>query len=616
MAVLTVSPRSSEDFFRINMFFYGVGQGSVRYSSESVIVLGTPDLNRIVLNGTRLQYDPAQGNAWVSGTVTSITLWDRSYETKIAEISGLNIELSDLGPRFGTSIFTVGGLVSYLFSGDDSLVGSAYGESLYAYDGNDTVMAGAGDDDIAPGAGNDTVNGGAGYDLLTYWNYEVVGGNDTTPGAVIDLQLTNVVDPWGGIDQLTFIEGVEGTIYADVLTGNGGDNSLYGLEGNDRLVGLGGNDLFITGKGTDTVEGGAGFDMISYADYAGTGSIDVDLVAGTIRKAWGSTDTVSGVESVRGTGNGDKFLGSDADESFQGMGGNDTINGGGGVDTISYSSDKTRGGLSGVLVDLQTGTARDGFGTNDTFTGIEKVYGTAFADILYGNGLANTLSGAAGNDRLDGRDGNDVLDGGYGDDSLISGAGRDWLYGGAGNDRLDGRGGGNDVFYGGSGNDYLIAGTGSDWLYGDEGNDRLDGSGGIDVLYGGSGNDYLTAGTGNDWLYGGVGKDTLVGGSGQDGFVFDTKPSSTNLDKIVDFSTRDDTIWLDNAAFTKLKLGGLSADAFYVGAKAHDASDRIIYDKRTGVLSYDPDGTGSATQVKFALIGANKALTHYDFYVY
>ncbi|WP_165820258.1 calcium-binding protein [Microvirga sp. KLBC 81] len=543
MAVLTVTPRSSEDFFRINAFFYGVGQGSVRYSSESVIVLGTPDLNRVVLNGTRLQYDLTQENAWAGGIVTSITLWDRAYEKRIAVISGLSIELSDLGPRFGTSIYSVGGLVSYLFSGSDYLFGSGYGESLFAYDGNDTVIAGAGDDDIAPGAGNDTVNGGAGYDFLTYWNYEVVGGNDTTPGAVIDLQLTSVVDPWGGTDQLVSIEGVEGTAYADTLTGNDRDNSLYGLEGNDHLIGLGGNDFFVSGQGVDTVEGGGGFDTVSYADYAGAGSIDVDLVAGTIREAWGTTDNVSDIEAVRGTGNGDKFLGSDADENFQGMGGSDTIDGGEGDDTASYSADKTRGGLSGVSVDLAAGTARDGFGSSDILISIEKVFGTAFADTLYGSGLANTLSGGSGNDRLDGRGGADVVDGGVGNDSL-------------------------------------------------------------------------TAGTGNDWLYGGTGKDTLVGGSGRDGFVFDTKASAANIDKITDFSARDDTIWLDNAAFTKLKLGGLSASAFHIGTMAHDSSDRIIYDKATGALYYDPDGTGLAAQVKFALVGANKALTSYDFYVY
>ena len=36
----------------------------------------------------------------------------------------------------------------------------------------------------------------------------------------------------------------------------------------------------------------------------------------------------------------------------------------------------------------------------------------------------------------------------------------------------------------------------------------------------------------------------------------------------------------------------MSSSAFYVGAAAHDSTDRIIYNSDTGALSYDPDGTG------------------------
>lgn len=552
MAVLKVISSSSVDFFRMSTLFDGVGQESIRYSSETAIALETSDLNRLVLNGTNLNYDVTQENSWVGGIVTSITLWDRFSEKKIAEITGLNIDLSDLGPRFGIPLYGVGGLVSYLFSGNDTFIGSVKGESFYSSDGNDSIAAGGGDDAITAGSGNDTVDGGAGYDLLSYWNYEVVGGNDTTPGAVIDLRLASVVDPWGGTDRVISIEAVEGTHYADILTGDNGNNSFYGLAGNDHLIGLFGNDFFVGGEGADTIEGGGGFDTVSYADYAGSGSIDVDLVAGTVKDAWGTIDTISGIESVCGTGNADKFLGSDADETFQGMGGGDTIDGGGGLDTVSYSADMSLGGLSGVSVDLEAGTARDGFGADDTLIGIEGAYGTAFADTLYGSGLANTLSGGDGNDKLDGRSGNDVLNGG-------------------------------------SGNDSLVAGTG---------------------------NDILVAGAGDDWLYGGAGRDTLAGGIGRDRFVFDTKAAWSNLDTIKDFNKRYDTCWLDNAAFTKLKLGWLSASAFHVGTKAHDSSDRVIYNEGTGALYYDPDGTGRAAQVKFALVGPHKGLTHSDFFIY
>ena len=68
--------------------------------------------------------------------------------------------------------------------------------------------------------------------------------------------------------------------------------------------------------------------------------------------------------------------------------------------------------------------------------------------------------------------------------------------------------------------------------------------------------------------------------------------------------------------FTKIaQKGALSSQAFWSGAKAHDASDRIVYNKKTGNLYYDEDGTGAKAQVKIATL-ANKAnLTYDDFFV-
>ena len=93
----------------------------------------------------------------------------------------------------------------------------------------------------------------------------------------------------------------------------------------------------------------------------------------------------------------------------------------------------------------------------------------------------------------------------------------------------------------------------------------------------------LIGGAGNDFLNGGFGNDVLTGGAGKDAFVFDTKPhKSSNKDAINDFKVVDDTIHLDNAAFTKVGSNGtLKASAFWANTtgKAHDSNDRIIYDK-------------------------------------
>ena len=107
-----------------------------------------------------------------------------------------------------------------------------------------------------------------------------------------------------------------------------------------------------------------------------------------------------------------------------------------------------------------------------------------------------------------------------------------------------------------------------------------------------------------------------TGGANRDGFFFDTSLGASNIDKIMDFSTVDDTIDLENAIFTAFRSSGtMSSSAFYVGAAAHDSTDRIIYNSDTGALSYDPDGTGSAAAVQFAELSTKLALTYQDFLI-
>ena len=149
-------------------------------------------------------------------------------------------------------------------------------------------------------------------------------------------------------------------------------------------------------------------------------------------------------------------------------------------------------------------------------------------------------------------------------------------------------------------------------------------SDGNDTLVGGRGRDTLNGGLGNDVLYGKEGHDRLIGGSGKDIFVINTKPGGrANVDRITDFNVKDDTIYLDNRFFKKLGAKGtldhpakLSSKMFWKGAKAHDASDRIIYNPKYGALYYDPDGTGASPAVKIAVLSKNlKTISCNDFFV-
>jgi Ca2+-binding RTX toxin-like protein len=142
------------------------------------------------------------------------------------------------------------------------------------------------------------------------------------------------------------------------------------------------------------------------------------------------------------------------------------------------------------------------------------------------------------------------------------------------------------------------------------------------TITGNAKNNILSGLEGNDFLNGGLGNDQLRGGAGKDVFVFDTKLNkSKNVDKILDFKSKDDSIYLDNKVFTKLGSGTPSnpkkfkSDMFVEGTKAKDKGDRIVYDKKTGSLYYDQDGTGSKAQVKIATISNKEKLYFHDFFV-
>ncbi|MEE1612026.1 hypothetical protein [Microvirga sp. CF3016] len=162
-------------------------------------------------------------------------------------------------------------------------------------------------------------------------------------------------------------------------------------------------------------------------------------------------------------------------------------------------------------------------------------------------------------------------------------------------------------------------------LSGTAGADSLTGENGNDLISGAAGRDALSGLGGNDRIAGGAGRDVLTGGADQDIFVFDTRLARTNkqhkaseLDTISDFNVADDTIHLAKSVFSKIsKVGILTKSAFHAGTKsaAHDANDRIVYNKNTGALLYDKDGTGGAEAIQIATLSTKLALKNTDFFV-
>ncbi len=264
--------------------------------------------------------------------------------------------------------------------------------------------------------------------------------------------------------------------------------------------------------------------------------------------------------------------------------------------------------------DVNIRSQRVDFNNQTGSSSADTLRGWTGNDTLDGLGGNDTLIGDTGNDALVGRDGDDTLNGGTGNDTLLGGNQNDVLLGSTGADRLSGEAG-NDRLLGGADNDTLSGGLNDDQLFGEAGIDMLAGGDGRDSLSGGDGNDRLLGDAGNDRLDGGAGKDVLTGGAGNDSFVFTFAPTSTTIDQITDFNPVFDTILLENAIFRGLSAGTLAPNQFVTGSKALDTNDHVIYNKATGALLFDADGTGAKAAIQFALLAKGLSLSAGDFLV-
>ncbi len=310
--------------------------------------------------------------------------------------------------------------------------------------------------------------------------------------------------------------------------------------------------------------------------------------------------------------------------------GADTLAGGLGDDTYHVDGSDTI--IEGAGQGIDTVYVTSAFTLSPGAVIENIVLSTTAAVNLTGNELDNVLTGNGVGNTLEGQAGNDLLIGGAGADAMIGGVGNDTYYvDDAGDVVIEGAGQGNDTVYVNTAGytlradaevETLVAGSGALSLKASDFANAITGNALNNSLWGLAGNDRITAGSGNDKIYGGLGNDTLYGEAGRDIFVFDTKTNkSTNVDRVEDFRYQDDSIYLENKIFTKLGSGSATkpkkfkSDMFVQGKKALDREDRIVYDKKTGALYYDQDGTGSKAQVKIATLDKNLKLFYHDFYV-
>ncbi|SEO49509.1 Ig-like domain-containing protein [Enterobacter sp. NFIX58] len=181
--------------------------------------------------------------------------------------------------------------------------------------GNSGTITGTGyNDTFIAEQGTYTYNGSGGWtthsDHDTWSNtggMDVVDYRNATSGVTVDLRLSTAQDTGFGTTRLLNIEGINGSDYDDVITGNSGDNRFEGRGGNDTFnIGSGGHDTLLYklinasdatgGNGHDVVNG---FTVGTWEGTADTDRIDLrDLLSGSGYTGTGSASYVNGVATL------------------------------------------------------------------------------------------------------------------------------------------------------------------------------------------------------------------------------------------------------------------------------------------------------------------------------
>jgi serralysin len=582
--------------------------------------------------------------AWFSATSAAtdviFAVWDAGG-TDTFDFSGYSdTQLIDL--RQG-AFSNVGGLTGNVAVAIGAVIENAIGGS-----GADRIIGNGAANILTGGAGADTLDGGLGNDTAVYsgvrslYTITVSGNTTTITGPDGTDVLTNVENfrfadqtvaaaaPSGGLSISGDVTDnlIEGTAFADslsglggndTLNGQGGDDSLTGGTGDDRITAGAGADTVIGGSGNDTLDGGEGFDLAVFQGANGAG-VSVNLATGAVSGGDG-LDSLTGFEGLVGSAFSDTLIGDAGDNIIDGAGGSDLLRGGAGADRISASGAPGQSGGAPDIIKAQS-TANATIATavnidggfdllarpdvgNATTIPHATVAGRTHGNVEYyaftvganttvvididGAGFDSTLRifNVSGT-QLAANDDNNGDNGGDRTDSFLSytfqTAGTyyvqvaEWATGSDSSftSKPPAAGLTYTLHVSVPGHAVVPATLVGSTIEGEDGNDILTGSAGGDTIFGGTGNDSILGGGGSDGLLqGGLGDDTVEGGDGDD-FLF----GGQNADILYGQAGAD---FVQGNLGADLLFGGAGGDTMLGGqandtVRGEDGDDLILGD--------------------------------------
>lgn len=342
-------------------------------------------------------------------------------------------------------------------------------EGIYGSELNDTITGDADNNIIAGFAGADNLDGGDGFDTLAY---------HFSPGAVT-VSLLNGTASGGDAqgDTFTNFERLDGSDFADTLTGDANDNVLNGFGGTDILSGGAGDDTFLAlqtdGSHLDQFDGGTGYDIVRFTgnstvtpysiNLASINATDIESIRMGHDFRESLTLTAQDVIDVTDADNIFEVLGHDTDAVTSGSIWTyieDVM-----VDDEIYHQYTSGAATVNIYLEIgsQTGFAKPADSFTETTPNVFEANDNSNSSMSHTHDTEDTTA--------TGKDGNDLIGTGLGNDTIDGGAGNDSLAGHGGDDQIDG-GAGTDIIFGGSGDDNLIfdsldtfdGGSGSDTL--------------------------------------------------------------------------------------------------------------------------------------------------------